>query len=121
MAYKPSDPGTCNVFVAGVVQEAGAPKPLVTKADGNKAIPGASEWATSPIPNWRTLKKGESPAPGDVGAVPDRGRPGFSAHAMVVYNTEDGRVRVMESGRNSIHPRDVTGYTDIVYRRYTGE
>jgi hypothetical protein len=60
MPYTPGHP-TCNLFVQKAVGESGAPKPVVTEADGTKGAPSAAEWAASPVPGWRFLGPREQP------------------------------------------------------------
>ena len=49
MPYAPGHP-TCNLFVQKAVGESGAPKPVVTKADGTRGAPSAQNGQRRPCP-----------------------------------------------------------------------
>src|SRR5947209_1765051 len=104
MPYTPGHP-TCNLFLQKVVAESGAPKPEVIKADGTKAAPGAAEWAGSKIPNFRILKPGEKPQPGDMAAYKIPNCVDCTGHSGVVVSVgKNGVVGAMAAHPTVIGP-----------------
>ena len=126
MPYTPGHP-TCNLFVQKAVAESGAPKPVVTKADGTKGAPGAAEWAGSPVPGWRFLEPGETPQPGDVAARKENFADATGHSGIVVSVSKDGVVTAMAAHQSAIgkdmsfQPGSQKSPNNNVYRRYTGD
>ena len=124
MPYTPGRP-TCNFFVQKAVDESGAPKPVVTKADGTKGAPGAAEWAGSPIPGWRILKSGEKPQPGDVAARKENFSDATGHSGIVTAVSKTGVVTVMAAHATKIGvdmsfqpgSKEFSNH----YQRYTGD
>ena len=78
----------CNKFVFDVINEAGAPGRVRGRP------PLAAEWADPSvrIPNWRALKPGELPKPGDVAAFKrDDGDDRFSGHTGIITGPNGNR------------------------------
>ena len=121
MPYTPGHP-TCNLFVQKAVAESGAPKPVVTKADGTKGAPGAAEWAGSPVPGWRFLEPGETPQPGDVAAYKLPGHTDYTGHSGIVTSvSKDGIVTAVAAHPTAIGPDYSFQPSVATYRRYTGD
>lgn len=125
MPYTPGH-ATCNLFVQREIAKAGAPKPEVEKADGTMGAPSAAEWAGSEIPNWRFLKPGETPQPGDVAARKENFVDATGHSGIVVAVSKSGVVTVMAAhqtviGKDMSFARPHTGGYNNVYRRYTGD
>ena len=125
MPYTPGHP-TCNLFVQKAIAEAGAPTPLVTKADGSSGAPGAAEWAGSPVPGWRFLKPGETPERGDVAAYKITGctwggGPCTGHSGVVVGVSRDGFVTAIAAHEKVIGPDYSFQPSEATYRRYTGD
>jgi hypothetical protein len=121
MPYTPGRP-TCNLFVQRDIAESGAPKPVVTKADGTKAAPGAAEWAKSPVPGWRFLKPGEKPKPGDVAAYALPGHTDYTGHSGIVVSVSKRSVVTAVAAHPTKIGIDMSFQPGVAtYRRYTGE
>ncbi|MFC4818713.1 RHS repeat domain-containing protein [Dokdonella ginsengisoli] len=117
----------CNKFVADVTDEAGAPLVVkIGKGKGWGRPPTAAEIANinAVIPNWRPLKPGEKPLPGDIAAykIPGGGV-GGTGHTGIITSCEcEGGISNQSAHQNSIGP--VPGQfdlPDVVIRRYTGD
>ncbi len=118
----PANSWKCSGFVCDVLKEAGAG--ISVSAGGGNRCPTAGELANKGWnpKDWRTLKPGESPEPGDVAAYKiDRA---FDADGEI-YTGHTGIVT--EGGISAAHANGVSigpmssGGRDITYRRYTGE
>jgi hypothetical protein len=127
----PPGSNKCNKFVYDVTKEAGA-KPIVIGKDGKPRPPLAGEWAdpNTKIANWRVLKPGETPQPGDVAAYPLTHLPGhapYTGHSGIVTSVDsDGTVHAIAAHDDVVGPDDSfqpprPNYTPrVTYRRYTG-
>jgi len=112
---------TCNLVVQKVISEAGAPNPVVKKADGSTGAPGAAEWAGSPIPNWRILKPGETPKRGDVAAYKLPTCVDCTGHSGIVVSVSPkGRVGAIAAHETQIGPDSKFQPHVATYQRYTG-
>ena len=125
MPYTPGH-STCNLFVQKAIAESGAPKPIVKKADGTLGAPSAAEWANSPIPDWRFLKPGETPQPGDVAARKENFSDATGHSGIVTSVSKTGVVTAMAAHQAKIgidmsFAGPHTGGYNNVYRRYVGD
>ncbi|HEX9222603.1 MAG TPA: RHS repeat-associated core domain-containing protein [Candidatus Acidoferrales bacterium] len=121
MPYTPGHP-TCNLFLQKVVAESGAPKPEVTKADGTKGAPGAAEWAGSKIPNFRILKPGEKPQPGDTAAYKLPGHADYTGHSGIVVSVGKNGVVVAMAAHETVIGPDYKFQPNVAtYQRYIGQ
>jgi hypothetical protein len=116
----PKNSWKCSAFVCQVLDDAGAPI-RVTPPGANARCATAGELANrrwNPK-DWRSLKPGESPEPGDVAAYshPEYLQSEFPATGHSAIVSSDGLVAAHASGV-SVTPLDPLG---VVYRRYTGE
>lgn len=116
----------CNKFVYDVTKEAGA-EALTQATDGNMRPPLASEWAhDTNIPNWRRLKKGEKPQPGDVGAYKrSDGGTSFSGHTGIITSCEceGGGTSNMSAHDDAVYPTpgQFLNHPNAIFRRYIGD
>jgi hypothetical protein len=69
--------------------------PAVVKADGSKGAPSAAEWAQSSVANWRFLKPGEKPQPGDIAARKENFVDATGHSAVVTAVSKSGKVTAM--------------------------
>jgi len=115
----------CNKFVHDVLDEAGAPI-VVIIGRGKERPPTAAEIANAKamVPNWRPLRPGERPLPGDVAAyrIPGGGV-GGTGHTGIITSCEcEGGLSNQSAHQDVVGP--VEGQfdlPDVVIRRYTGE
>lgn len=120
MPYTPGHP-TCNLFVQRDIAESGAPNPVVTKADGTKGAPGAAEWAGSKVPNFRILKPGEKPQPGDVAAYKLPGHSDYTGHSAIVVSVSKAGVVTAVAAHETKIGIDMKFQPGVAtYQRYTG-
>ena len=114
----------CNKYVYDVTKEAGATGEITIK--GTKRAPLAAEWAdkNTKIKNWRVLKDGETPLPGDVAAYKlEGGGASFSWHTgLMISNGSEGLTNISAHG-DAVYPtpNQFESNPSTVYRRYTGE
>jgi len=120
----PAGTWKCNKFCNDVVEEAGA-EAKVTVGETERG-PLAAEWADpdTEIPNWRPLKPGETPQPGDVGAykLPGGGA-AFSGHAGFIVSDGAGGTTNISAHADKVYaiPGQFETNPNTVYRRYTGD
>ena len=117
----------CNKFVADVIEESGAKKPV------NGGWPfRAGDWAspTTKIPDWRPLKSGEKPKPGDIAAYTlEGGGNNYSGHTGIITSSPSGERCSKTNSNTSAHgdrgvypqPGQFENNPATQYRRYTGE
>lgn len=124
MPYTPGH-ATCNLFCQRAVEESGAPKPEVKKADGKMGAPSAAELAGDRIPpGWRMLKRWESPQPGDIAARKEH-FVDATGHSGIVVSVSKGVVTVMAAhatviGKDMSFQPGSTQYHNV-FLRYTGD
>ncbi len=118
----PARTNKCNKFVYDVLKNAG----IDTKIKDRP--PMAGEWAdkNTQIPNWRLLKPGEKPQPGDVAAykLPGGGT-AFSGHTGIITSDNRGGTSNMSAHHDVVGTVpgqfDSTQRNPVTYRRYTGK
>ena len=119
------DVNKCNKFMYDVTKEAGAE--ALVNVNGVWRPPLAAEWAhDTEIPNWRRLKPGEQPLPGDVAAYKlSGGGTRFSGHSGIITSCEceGGGVSNISAHDDAVYPIEGQFLDDVdtVYRRYTGD
>ena len=114
----------CNKYVYDVTKEAGATGEITIK--GTKRAPLAAEWAdkNTKIKNWRVLKDGETPLPGDVAAYKlEGGGASFSGHTGLMISNGSGGLTNISAHGDAVYPtpNQFESNPSTVYRRYTGE
>lgn len=114
----------CNKYVYDVTKEAGATGEITIK--GTKRAPLAAEWAdkNTQIKNWRVLKDGETPLPGDVAAYKlEGGGARFSGHTRLMISNGSGGLTNISAHGDAVYPtpNQFESNPSTVYRRYTGE
>jgi RHS repeat-associated protein len=117
----PAGSWKCSKFVNDVATESGAPATF-----GDRA-PVAGEWRNpnAKIEDWRPLKAGETPMPGDVAAIKiaDPGV-GATGHAGVVVSDGRGGATVMQAHEKVVSTDGAGNFNKanaVTYRRYTGD
>jgi len=123
----PPNTDKCNKYVYDVTKEAGA-EALTKGSNGKMRPPLAAEWADPnvSIPNWRVLKPGEKPQPGDVAAYKLPGGGIFdSSHSGIVTSVDsNGMVHSIAAHADVVGPDDKFNSTTdrhVTYRRFTGD
>jgi RHS repeat-associated protein len=117
----------CNKFVFDVLLEAGAPAYYTPRGQPPR-LPLAGDWAdrNTTIPNWRVLRLGEKPQPGDVAAFPaPPGATTYTGHSGFITScdcVEGGTSNISAHERrvNAV-PLQFTREPGLTFRRYTGE
>ena len=95
----------CNKYVYDVTKEAGATGEITIK--GTKRAPLAAEWAdkNTQIKNWRVLKDGETPLPGDVAAYKlEGGGARFSGHTGLMISNGSGGLTNISAHGDAVYP-----------------
>jgi len=130
----PEDSWKCNEFVGAVTSEAGAQATVLGKdgkpildAAGNPRPPTPAEWANrgGKIVNWRELKSGETPQPGDVAAYKLPGCKDCNGHSGIVIGGPNGSLSISAHAdrvgpANKQFAEAANQGAQVVYRRYTG-
>jgi RHS repeat-associated protein len=110
----------CSTFVNATAKQAGAEAVFLGRG------PVAGEWKNknAKIENWRVLKAGESPQPGDVSAIPIRNPgPGATGHVGIATKEPNGSVTVTSAHETVVSTENAGHFTLnplTTWRRYTG-
>jgi len=118
----PPKTNKCNKFVYDILNIAKA----MDDWEG-KWPPTAAQWANKSvnIPNWRVLKKGENPEPGDVAAYKlGRGNAtGASGHSGIIIADGSGGIGGISAHADvvDVTPGQFMNDDSVTYRRYAGE
>jgi len=118
----PAGSWKCNKFVYDVTKEAGA-EALTKASNGKMRPPLAMEYRSSSvdIPNWRPLKSGEEPKPGDIAAI--KNFDGSHHSGLIISCTcKEGKTNISShEDQIGTSPGQFIDDDTVEYRRYTGE
>ena len=119
----PADSYKCSGFTCAAAAAADAAT-TVTVPDGEGTLdrcPTAIELAKCNVPNWRLLKPGESPEPGDIMADPRSSPvPGVTGHAAVIVGDGSKGTTTVGAHYDRVGPLGHDYPSNPEYRRYTG-
>ncbi|MBM4336579.1 MAG: hypothetical protein FJ108_11810, partial [Deltaproteobacteria bacterium] len=121
----PKDSYKCSAFTCDAAASGGAAA-TVTVPDGKGGTttrcPTAAELARGNVPDWRTLKPGEVPEPGDIAAAPIPGGVDYTGHAAVATDDGAGGTTTVGAHHDQVGPPGADTFrSSPTYRRYTGD